>query len=141
MLNPDGVTVGNYRCSLAGLDLNREYREPAAPTPTIRALKEMARDLARERGVALLCDLHGHSQKFGVFAYGCDKAPRDAAPAAPGWPAPGSVGGLPGAPAGGQARLFPLMLHLNAPDLFCYRSCNFAVRLQLLTLTLFDQHS
>ena len=23
MLNPDGVIVGNYRCSLAGLDLNR----------------------------------------------------------------------------------------------------------------------
>ena len=25
MLNPDGVIVGNYRCSLAGLDLNRIY--------------------------------------------------------------------------------------------------------------------
>ena len=23
MLNPDGVTVGNYRCSLAAVDLNR----------------------------------------------------------------------------------------------------------------------
>ena len=23
MLNPDGVIVGNYRCSLAGLDMNR----------------------------------------------------------------------------------------------------------------------
>ena len=23
MLNPDGVVVGNYRCSLSGLDLNR----------------------------------------------------------------------------------------------------------------------
>jgi murein tripeptide amidase MpaA len=23
MLNPDGVFVGNYRCSLSGLDLNR----------------------------------------------------------------------------------------------------------------------
>ncbi len=23
MLNPDGVIVGNYRCSLSGLDLNR----------------------------------------------------------------------------------------------------------------------
>jgi murein tripeptide amidase MpaA len=23
MLNPDGVIIGNYRCSLAGLDLNR----------------------------------------------------------------------------------------------------------------------
>ena len=28
MLNPDGVVVGNYRCSLAGVDLNRIYRDP-----------------------------------------------------------------------------------------------------------------
>uniref|UniRef100_A0A8C1UZD6 Peptidase M14 domain-containing protein n=1 Tax=Cyprinus carpio TaxID=7962 RepID=A0A8C1UZD6_CYPCA len=26
MLNPDGVVVGNYRCSLTGRDLNRNYR-------------------------------------------------------------------------------------------------------------------
>ena len=26
MLNPDGVIVGNYRCSLAGRDLNRNYK-------------------------------------------------------------------------------------------------------------------
>jgi murein tripeptide amidase MpaA len=25
MLNPDGVIVGNYRCSLSGFDLNRQY--------------------------------------------------------------------------------------------------------------------
>lgn len=51
MLNPDGVVVGNYRCSLAGLDLNREYLEPGAPTPTIRALKDMTREFMREREV------------------------------------------------------------------------------------------
>lgn len=28
MLNPDGVIVGNYRCSLSGLDLNRQYITP-----------------------------------------------------------------------------------------------------------------
>ena len=28
MLNPDGVIVGNYRCSLAGLDLNRQWLNP-----------------------------------------------------------------------------------------------------------------
>lgn len=30
MLNPDGVIVGNYRCSLAGGDLNRQVREICA---------------------------------------------------------------------------------------------------------------
>ena len=28
MLNPDGVINGNYRCSLAGSDLNRRYKAP-----------------------------------------------------------------------------------------------------------------
>ena len=28
MLNPDGVTNGNYRCSLAGSDLNRRWKSP-----------------------------------------------------------------------------------------------------------------
>ncbi|KAI8469674.1 MAG: hypothetical protein J3K34DRAFT_368919 [Monoraphidium minutum] len=128
MLNPDGVVVGNYRCGLAGLDLNREYREPGPPAPPVAALKAMAREFSREREVVLLCDLHGHSRKLGVFAYGCDRGPKDAAPAATGWPVPGSLGGLPGAPAAAGARLFPLMLALNAPDLFCYKSCNFAVQ-------------
>jgi len=28
MLNPDGVINGNYRCSLAGCDLNRRWKYP-----------------------------------------------------------------------------------------------------------------
>ncbi len=28
MLNPDGVVIGNYRCSLSGRDLNRQWRDP-----------------------------------------------------------------------------------------------------------------
>ena len=28
MLNPDGVIVGNYRTSLSGLDLNRQWVNP-----------------------------------------------------------------------------------------------------------------
>ncbi len=30
MLNPDGVIVGNYRCSLSGLDLNRQWQNPSS---------------------------------------------------------------------------------------------------------------
>ena len=29
MLNPDGVIHGNYRCSLAGCDLNRQWKKPS----------------------------------------------------------------------------------------------------------------
>ena len=29
MLNPDGVVNGNYRCSLAGCDLNRRWKFPS----------------------------------------------------------------------------------------------------------------
>lgn len=29
MLNPDGVIHGNYRCNLAGVDLNRRWRNPS----------------------------------------------------------------------------------------------------------------
>lgn len=29
MLNPDGVVSGNYRCSIAGCDLNRQWLQPS----------------------------------------------------------------------------------------------------------------
>ena len=42
MLNVDGVIVGNYRCSLAGVDLNRIYRDPLRELfPTIFHTKVM----------------------------------------------------------------------------------------------------
>lgn len=60
--------------------------------------------------------------------YGCEKKPgKDASPLGPGMPVPGSVGGLECVPARHQERIFPLMLALNAPDLFSYRACNFKV--------------
>lgn len=60
--------------------------------------------------------------------YGCEKQPgKDVTPLSAGLPVPGSLGGLPGVPVRHQERVFPLMLALNAPDLFSYRSCNFKV--------------
>lgn len=37
MLNPDGVIVGNYRCSLAGGDLNRQVGGKCSSTFFCRA--------------------------------------------------------------------------------------------------------
>jgi len=40
MLNPDGVIVGNYRCSLSGVDLNRTYKHTLRDLyPTVFAIK------------------------------------------------------------------------------------------------------
>lgn len=42
MLNPDGVIVGNYRCSLSGVDLNRQYVNPNPKiTPEISGIKDL----------------------------------------------------------------------------------------------------
>ncbi|GAB1607612.1 cytosolic carboxypeptidase 6-like, partial [Argonauta hians] len=42
MLNPDGVFVGNYRCSLMGFDLNRHWLEPSPWIhPTLYATKNL----------------------------------------------------------------------------------------------------
>ena len=74
MLNPDGVICGNYRCSLAAVDLNRRWARPSAKLhPTIHALKKLLLRLHVRQPVALFCDLHGHSRKQRVFMYGCDE--------------------------------------------------------------------
>jgi len=50
MLNPDGVIVGNYRCSLTGKDMNRNFRHPRKQTfPIIYHMKELIQTLQREQ--------------------------------------------------------------------------------------------
>ncbi|KAE9153603.1 hypothetical protein PF006_g2306 [Phytophthora fragariae] len=72
MLNPDGVVHGNYRCSLAGTDLNRRWLNPSSELhPTIFATKNMLLSVCKIRPVSLYCDLHGHSRKKNIFLYGC----------------------------------------------------------------------
>ena len=54
MLNPDGVIMGNYRCNLAGLDLNREWSTPSVLcSPEIVATKELLRTFCQEREIVL----------------------------------------------------------------------------------------
>jgi len=64
MLNPDGVVCGNYRCSLAGCDLNRRWKEPNSVLhPIINAARKVVTKLGYNRKLAMFCDFHGHSRK------------------------------------------------------------------------------
>ena len=73
MLNPDGVILGNYRCSVAGVDLNRQWADPNETShPTIYHLKRLMRGYVSTDQLLLFCDLHGHSRKRNIFAYGCE---------------------------------------------------------------------
>lgn len=55
MLNPDGVINGNYRCSLAGVDLNRNWMEPSRKMhPTIYNTKAMMKKFMEDREASVL---------------------------------------------------------------------------------------
>lgn len=72
MINPDGVIVGNYRCSLSGHDLNRQYPAPSAKmSPEIYAIKQMLRKTLECRKIEMYCDFHGHSRQKDLFIFGC----------------------------------------------------------------------
>mmetsp|Transcript_39017 Transcript_39017/g.59396 ORF Transcript_39017/g.59396 Transcript_39017/m.59396 type:complete len:92 (-) Transcript_39017:2345-2620(-) len=63
MLNPDGVIVGNYRCSLGGYDLNRQWMSPSLRySPEIFSMKDMIRKTLECRKIELFVDIHGHSR-------------------------------------------------------------------------------
>lgn len=112
MLNPDGVIVGNYRCSLAGRDLNRNYKSRLKDSfPPVWFTRNMVRRVMEEREILLYCDLHGHSRKQNVFMYGCKS--RDAQN--------GSDGRL-------RERIFPLLLSKISPDKFSFSACKFKVQ-------------
>lgn len=125
MLNPDGVINGNYRCSLAGVDLNRVWLDPSRKLhPTIYHTKVMMRRLMEDRAVLLFADFHGHSRKQNVFMYGCE--PKGAAAAAS-VPSPAGYGAPPMA-ARLQERIFPRLLWRHAPEIFSFSDCSFKVQ-------------
>ena len=62
MINVDGVTIGNSRCSLAGVDLNRRWAQPNSIVhPEIYFLKQLMGQ-ASER-IAIFIDLNGHNKR------------------------------------------------------------------------------
>ncbi|XP_054002015.1 cytosolic carboxypeptidase 2 [Hylaeus anthracinus] len=107
MLNPDGVIVGNNRCSLSGKDLNRQYRTVMRESyPSVWHTKLMIRRLLEECGVAIYCDLHAHSRKQNIFVYGCENKRSSSQTKL-------------------SEQVFPLMLHKNAADKFSFENCKF----------------
>ncbi|TYZ63720.1 hypothetical protein PybrP1_003689 [[Pythium] brassicae (nom. inval.)] len=116
MLNPDGVVHGNYRCSLAGTDLNRRWARPSAELhPTILAAKTALLSMQATRPLQLYCDLHGHSRKKNVFLYGCRPLAPGAAPRA----------------EAARLRLFPHLLakvsSAQRGGFYSYADCTFSV--------------
>ncbi|XP_013409059.1 cytosolic carboxypeptidase 6 isoform X2 [Lingula anatina] len=73
MLNPDGVYLGNYRCSLMGFDLNRHWMEPSPwAHPTLYATKNLLLEMDRNENVEVdfYIDIHAHSTLMNGFMYG-----------------------------------------------------------------------
>lgn len=108
MANPDGVTIGNARSSLVGLDLNRRWSDPN-PTihPEIYFIKEaMADQAASNQGISIFCDLHGHNKKDNCFFYGCNKAADE------------------GMLSWTKTRLLP-KIFAQVEEIFDYRQCRF----------------
>lgn len=76
-MNPDGVICGNYRNSVAGVDLNRQWINPEPMFhPEVDAVKSLMQQIKEEdkRQIWIFCDLHGHSKKRNSFFYGCNTA-------------------------------------------------------------------
>ena len=102
MLNPDGVINGNYRCSLAGCDLNRRWKRPSKVLhPEIHHTKALIHAFAKERELQIFCDFHGHSRRKNIFMYGCNVAQQPE-----------------------ETRLFPYTLSQICP-FFMYKDCRF----------------
>lgn len=105
MLNPDGVICGNYRCSLAGVDLNRQWRQPDPLLHrTVYEAKKQIHKLKETTDLAMFLDLHGHSRKFNCFAYSCSSYPRDDSRYF-------------------LVRMYPKLISMLSTD-FAYNSCN-----------------
>jgi cytosolic carboxypeptidase protein 2/3 len=105
MLNPDGVIIGNYRTSLSGLDLNRQWIAPSMKQcPENTSTKMMMRKTLESRDILFYCDIHGHSRCKNLFMYGCSNQRADRL----------------------KERIFPILFDKNT-DLFYFDNCNFAI--------------
>jgi murein tripeptide amidase MpaA len=106
MLNPDGVVIGNYRCSLSQNDMNRQWVAPQQRLyPENHAVKSMMKKTLESRDIFFYCDFHGHSRAKNIFIYGCNNTHKDKKL---------------------KERIFPLMFSKKC-DYFNFDNCSFSV--------------
>ncbi|XP_025404712.1 cytosolic carboxypeptidase 6 isoform X2 [Sipha flava] len=73
MMNPDGVTLGNSRTNLLGIDLNRAWHKISQWVhPILYAVRNHLTDIEKNENMELdlVIDVHAHSSLHGVFTYG-----------------------------------------------------------------------
>lgn len=105
MINPDGVALGNYRCSIIGRDLNRMWKNPDSTLfPEIAYIKKLVAEFHQQNPIVLYTDLHGHSRARRAFTYGNNYLHNPE-----------------------STRVFPYILSKIAPDYFNYKKCKFKV--------------
>lgn len=69
-VNPDGAVIGNYRDNAAGLNLNREWRDPSADAPEVAAvLRGIDADVAAGRPFNFFIDFHSDSSAREHYAF------------------------------------------------------------------------
>lgn len=107
MLNPDGVIIGNYRWSLAGVDLNRQWSSPNPKLhPEIYASVTMIKKTLESRPIFFFWDIHGHSRNKNLFMYG--------------WNVLAGPNRL-------KERIFPFMFS-QREESFSFEECNFNIQ-------------
>ncbi|GAB5568802.1 cytosolic carboxypeptidase 3 isoform X9 [Prionailurus iriomotensis] len=141
MLNPDGVIVGNYRCSLAGQDLNRNYTSVLKESfPSVWYTRNMIRRLPCKKVKAGIYSVsfrktskkenylnaidHRLMEKREVILY-CDLHGHSRKENI-------FMYGCDGSERCKalylQQQIFPLMLSKNCPDKFSFSACKFNVQ-------------
>lgn len=70
MINPDGVSIGNSKCSLSGHDLDKYWRNPDRFIhPEIYYTKKVIENISKNNKVVFMCDFFGSDDKIGNFLF------------------------------------------------------------------------
>jgi len=122
MINPDGVVVGNYRRSLTGRDMNRNYRTILSESfPSIYSIKRLLKRLnTAPREIVLYTDFHGHNRKNNIFIYGCTPTEQHRKETKP-MPKQSKQERF-------SEKVFPYLLQQKCPDLFSFNDCKFNIQ-------------